>query len=119
MAYTPAGAGILLDNDGSARFGQATARICCGIAQAIHQVHLGLSDGPIIAAEIDTNGNASFVGNITATGGRITGDMQVDARLRAGDVDGRGVHRQLTNEDGSAYAGQMLVTDTEASRGSA
>ncbi|MCB0245342.1 MAG: hypothetical protein KDI12_18155, partial [Anaerolineae bacterium] len=42
------------------------------------------------------------------------GDMQVDARLRAGDVDGPAVYiGKLTNEDGSAYAGQILVTDTE------
>ena len=95
--YTPAGAGILLDNDGSARFGQGDgAHMLWDSASSSPQVHLRLSDeGPIIAAEIDTNGNAPFVGNITATGGRITGDMQVDARLRAGDVDGPlQVHRQ-------------------------
>ena len=114
--YTPAGAGILLDNDGSARFGQATAHMLWDSASSSLKFISGLSDeGPIIAAEIDTNGNAPFVGNITATGGRITGDMQVDARLRAGDVDGPAVYigKSLTNEDGSAYAGQILVTDTE------
>ena len=82
-----------MDNDGSALRPGDDARICWGQRQQFAQVHLGLSDeGPIIAAEIDTNGNASFVGNITATGGRITGDMQVDARLRAGDVDGPAVY---------------------------
>ena len=114
--YTPAGAGILLDNDGSARFGQGDgAHMLWDSASSSLKFISGLSDeGPIIAAEIDTNGNASFVGNITATGGRITGDMQVDARLRAGDVDGPAVYiGKLTNEDGSAYAGQILVTDTE------
>ena len=114
--YTPAGAGILLDNDGSARFGQGDgAHMLWDSASSSLKFISGLSDeGPIIAAEIDTQGNASFVGNITATGGRITGDMQVDARLRAGDVDGPAVYiGKLTNEDGSAYAGQILVTDTE------
>ena len=113
--YTPAGAGILLDNDGSARFGQGDgAHMLWDSASSSPKFISGLSDeGPIIAAEIDTNGNASFVGNITATGGRITGDMQVDARLRAGDVDGPAVYiGKLTNEDGSARTPGRYLSPT-------
>ena len=114
--YTPAGAGILLSNDGSARFGQGDGAhmLWDSSTNSLKFISQVTSEGAVIAAEIDTMGNASFVGNITATGGRITGDMQVDARLRAGDVDGPAVYiGKLTNEDGSAYAGQILVTDTE------
>ena len=50
-----------------------------------------------------------FVGNITATGGRITGDMQVDATA---DVGGNGraqcTSGKLTNEDGQPTPGRSL-----------
>ena len=45
--------------------------------------------------------------------------MQVDARLRAGDVDGPAVYiGKLTNEDGSAYAGRYLSPTPRTCRGS-
>ena len=114
--YTPAGAGILLSNDGSARFGQGDGAhmLWDSSSNSLKFISQVTSEETVIAAEIDTMGNASFTGNITATGGRITGDMQVDARLRAGDVDGPAVYiGKLVDEENNAYAGQILVTDTE------
>lgn len=109
--YTPAGAGVLLDNDGSARFGHSDGGHMLWDSAS---ESLKIKSGPTVVSEIDSLGNASFTGIITATGGRITGDMQVDARLRAGDVDGPAVYiGKLTDEGGIAYAGQILVTDTE------
>lgn len=108
--YTPAGAGVLLDNDGSARFGHSDGGHMLWDSAS---ESLKIKSGTVVVSEIDSLGNASFTGTITATGGRITGDMQVDARLRAGDVDGPAVYiGKLTDEEGSAYAGQILVTDT-------
>lgn len=109
--YTPAGAGVLLDNDGSARFGHSDGGHMLWDSAS---ESLKIKSGATVVSEIDSLGNASFTGVITATGGRITGDMQVDARLRAGDVDGPAVYiGKLTDEGGIAYAGQILVTDTE------
>lgn len=109
--YTPAGAGVLLDNDGSARFGHSDGGHMLWDSAS---ESLKIKSGSTVVSEIDSLGNASFTGIITATGGRITGDMQVDARLRAGDVDGPAVYiGKLTDEGGIAYAGQILVTDTE------
>lgn len=109
--YTPAGAGVLLDNDGSARFGQGDG---ANMLWDSASESLKIRSGAVVVSEIDSLGNASFTGIITATGGRIYGDMQVDARLRAGDVDGPAVYvGKLTDEEGVAYAGQIMVTDTE------
>lgn len=109
--YTPAGAGVLLSNDGSARFGHADGGHMLWDSAS---ESLKIKSGTAVVSEIDSLGNASFTGVITATGGRITGDMQVDARLRAGDVDGPAVYiGKLVDEDGAAYAGQIMVTDTE------
>ena len=110
--YTPAGSGVLLKRDGGTRFGHPDgAHMDWDSADG----NLRLLSGSVVTVDIDAqSGNAEFTGVMTATGGRITGDMQVDARLRAGDVDGPAVYiGKLTNEDGSAYAGQILVTDTE------
>jgi phage baseplate assembly protein gpV len=109
--YTPAGAGVLLDNDGSARFGHGDgANMLWDSASG----SLKIRSGDVVVSEIDSNGNASFSGAIYASSGRISGDMQVDARLRAGDVDGPAVYiGKLVDEDGAAYAGQIMVTDTE------
>lgn len=109
--YTAAGAGVLLDNDGSARFGHSDGG---NMLWDSASESLKIRSGQVIVSEIDALGNASFTGVMTATGGRITGDMQVDARLRAGDVDGPAVYvGKLVDEEGDAYAGQILVTDTE------
>lgn len=114
--YTPAGASILLDNDGSAQFGHSDgAHMKWDSASASLKILAGItSEGEVIVAEIDALGNATFEGVMTATGGRITGDMQVDAMLRAGDVDGPSVNvGKLVDEGGVAYAGLISVTDTE------
>lgn len=109
--YTAAGAGVLLDNDGSALFGHSDGG---NMLWDSASESLKIRSGMVVVAEINTQGNAWFTGVVIATGGRITGDMQVDARLRAGDVDGPAVYvGKLVDEEGTAYAGQILVTDTE------
>ena len=109
--YTPAGAGVLLDNDGSARFGHTDGGHMLWDSAS---ESLKIKSGSAVVSEIDSAGNASFTGMIYAAGGRIYGDMQVDAMLRAGDVDGPAVYiGKLVDEGGTAYAGQIMVTDTE------
>lgn len=109
--YTPAGAGILLSNDGSARFGHSDGGHMLWDSAS---ESLKIKSGTTVVSEIDSQGNASFTGMIYAAGGRIYGDMQVDAMLRAGDVDGPAVYvGKLVDEGGIAYAGQIMVTDTE------
>ena len=113
--YTPAGAGVLLENDGSARFGHADgAHMFWDSSSESLKFITGSGSEAQITAEIDSLGNASFTGTIYANGGRIYGDMQVDAMLRAGDVDGPAVYiGKLVDAGGVAYAGLIQVTDTE------
>ena len=114
--YTAAGAAFKADNDGSLTAGNTDgAHMKWDSASESWKILAGVtSEGEIIVAEIDALGNASFTGVMTATGGRITGDMQVDAMLRAGDVDGPAVYvGKLVDEEGTAYAGLIQVTDTE------
>jgi len=86
--YSPAGAGFIADSDGS---------LCAGDTDAAHMRWnsasraLEIRNGEDVKISLDANGDGFFDGTIYAQGGRIYGEMQVDSRLRAGDVDGPNV----------------------------
>ncbi|MCB0242588.1 MAG: hypothetical protein KDI12_04210, partial [Anaerolineae bacterium] len=106
------GARVVLDSDGSIIGGLP------GGAEMFWDASDGhwklLSAGVVTVDVSATDGTANFTGYIYARGGRIYGDMQVDAMLRAGDVDGPAVYvGKLVNANGEAYAGLIEVTDTD------
>lgn len=110
--YTPDGAGVIMDNDGTFIAG--------------HQDHghmkwdavsasLKIMSGTDTMAEIGDDGNAQFTGVITAQGGRITGRMFVDDVLQVGDIDGPAVYVgrfERTNNAGAIVeSSEILATD--------
>ena len=107
----PAGAGILLDNDGSARLVRATVRICWDSASSRSSSSSGLSDegqsSPLRLTRTATR-HSSATSQPPAGASQAT-CRSIWRRWRLGRPCTSG---KLTNEDGSAYAGQILVTDT-------
>ena len=110
--YTPDGAGVIMDNDGTFIAG--------------HQDHghmkwdavtgsLKIMSGTETMAEIGDDGNAQFTGIITATGGHITGRMFVDDVLQAGDVDGPAIYLgrfERTNDQNELVeTSEIIATD--------
>jgi hypothetical protein len=110
--YTPDGAGVIMDNDGTFIAG--------------HQDHghmkwdavtgsLKIMSGAETMAEVGDDGNAQFTGIITATGGHITGRMFVDEVLQAGDVDGPAIYMgrfERTNDLGEPVeTSEIIATD--------
>lgn len=110
--YTPDGAGVIMDNDGTFIAG--------------HQEHghmkwdavsasLKIMSGTETMAEISDDGNAQFTGVITAQGGRITGRMMVDDVLHVGDVDGPAVYvgrfERMNDAGEIVESSEILATD--------
>lgn len=110
--YTPDGAGILMDNDGTFIAG--------------HQEHghlkwdaatqsLKIMSGTATMAEIGDDGNAAFTGIITALGGHITGRMFIDDVLQAGDSDGPAIYLgrfERTNDANEVVeTSEIIATD--------
>ena len=110
--YTPDGAGVIMDNDGTFIAG--------------HQDHghmkwdavsesLKIMSGREVMAEIGDAGSATFQGIITATGGRITGRMLVEEVLQAGDSDGPAIYLgkfERTNDQGETVeSSEIIATD--------
>jgi len=86
--YTAAGAGFIADSDGSLFAGDSDgAHMRWSSASRALEVR----NGEDVKISLDANGDGFFDGTIYASGGRIYGEMQVDSRLRAGDVDGPNV----------------------------
>ena len=111
--YTPDGAGILMDNDGTFIAG--------------HQDHghlkwdavtqsLKIMSGAEVMAEIGDDGDAAFTGIITALGGHITGRMFVDEVLQAGDSDGPAIYlgrfERINAQDELVETSEIIATDT-------
>ncbi len=110
--YTPDGAGVIMDNDGTFIAG--------------HQDHghmkwdatsesLKIMSGHEVMAEFGDAGSATFQGIVTATGGRITGRMFVDEVLQAGDSDGPAIYMgrfERTNDQGETIeSSEIIATD--------
>ncbi len=110
--YTPDGAGVIMDNDGTFIAG--------------HQDHghmkwdavsesLKIMSGHEVMAEFGDAGSATFQGIVTATGGRITGRMFVDEVLQAGDSDGPAIYLgrfERTNDQGETVeSSEIIATD--------
>ena len=107
--YTPDGAGVIMDNDGTFIAG--------------HQDHghmkwdavsesLKIMSGREVMAEFGDDGDAQFTGIITATGGHITGRMYVDEVLQAGDSDGPAIYLgrfERTNELGEVIESSEIM----------
>ena len=110
--YTPDGAGVIMDNDGTFIAG--------------HQDHghmkwdatsesLKIMSGREVMAEIGDAGSATFQGIITAQGGRITGRMLVEEVLQVGDTDGPAIYVGKfirTNDTGEdVETAEIIATD--------
>lgn len=110
--YTPDGAGILMDNDGTFIAG--------------HQDHghlrwdavtqsLKIMSGAETMAEIGDDGDAAFTGIITALGGHITGRMFVDEVLQAGDSDGPAIYlgrfERINAQNELVETSEIIATD--------
>lgn len=86
--YSPAGAGFIAASDGTLIAGDSDgAHMRWNSASRA----LEIRNGEDVKISLDANGDGFFDGTIYAQGGRIYGEMQVDSRLRAGDVDGPNV----------------------------
>ncbi len=83
--YTVAGAGFIADSDGSLFAGDSDG---AHMRWSSASRALEIRNGEDVKISLDANGDGFFDGTIYASGGRIYGQMQVDSRLRAGDVDG-------------------------------
>lgn len=110
--YTPDGAGVLMDNDGTFIAGHSDHGHLKW--DAVSQ-SLKIMSGAAVMAEIGDDGNAQFTGIITATGGHITGRMFVDDVLQAGDSDGPAIYLgrfERTNDAGALIeTSEILATN--------
>lgn len=110
--YTPDGAGVIMDNDGTFIAGHVEHGHMKWDAAS---VSLKIMSGTEMMAEIGDDGNAQFTGIITAQGGHITGRMFVDEVLQAGDTDGPAIYLgrfERTNAlDELVETSEILATD--------
>lgn len=86
--YTAAGAGFIADSDGSLFAGDSDG---AHMRWSSASRALEIRNGEDVKISLDANGDGRFDGMVYASGGRFYGEIQVDSRLRAGDVDGPSV----------------------------
>lgn len=112
--YTPAGAGFIARRDGSLQAGNADgAHMLWNSASRA----LEIRNGEDIKISLADTGDASFDGTIYASGGRIYGNMQIDAKLLVGDVDGPGVtigkFERINDANELVESSEIMATDAE------
>ena len=113
--YSPAGAGFIAASDGSLYAGDTDA---AHMRWNSASRALEIRNGEDVKISLDANGDGFFDGTIYASGGRIYGEMQVDSRLRAGDVDGPNVTLgkfERIDETTSALVESSEIVATNAS----
>jgi hypothetical protein len=111
--YSPAGAGFIVDTDGSLYAGDTDgAHMRWDNASRSFQVR----NAEDVKVSLDANGDGFFDGTVYAQGGRIYGQMAVDGLLRVGDVDGpqvaMGRFERINNSGDLIETGEILATDS-------